>query len=230
MKHEQRTFDVENPNRTTPVSTEVSVDGIIYARETFYENGMVRSHEDGVERIEYYQSGSVAAFYDNFSGNEVKYYDQNLSPAEIAQNPYGATEYVSLGCNGSGDWNSGQIGIRFNQDGTLLNVGIYDAGQQKGRVLEIGEEGKVISHHDINQIEEPRKGLQDTHAPLREVSPQNRVDIYHDLSPTQARQTLTMGTRNGPPMVCVRGREIDYRRFRGERIFFQRLCFPLFSL
>ena len=207
----QATFDVENPNRTTPVSTEIFVDGIIYARETFYENGMVRSHEDGFDRIEYYQSGSVAAFYDTFSGNEIKYYDQNGSPAEIAQNPYGATEYVSLDCNGTGKWIAGQIGVRFNPDGTLLNVGIYDTGQQKGRVLEIGEEGKVVSHHDINQIELTREGLQDTHAPLRETNPQNRVDIYHDLSPTQARQTLTMGTRNGPPMVCVRGREIDYQ-------------------
>lgn len=207
----QATFDVENPNRTTPLSTKLSVNGTVEVQETFYENGMVQSHEAFWERIEYYQSGSVAAFYDNFRGNEIKYYDQNGSPEEIAQNPYGATEYVSLGCNGSGDWNSGQIGIRFNQDGTLLNVGIYDAGQRKGRVLEIGEEGKVVSHHDINQIESTREGFQELHAPLRETNPQNRVDIYHDLSPTQARQTLTMGTRNGPPMVCVRGREIDYQ-------------------
>lgn len=207
----QATFDVENPNRTTPVSTEVSVDGIVRVRETFYENGMVRSHGNESERIDYYQSGSVAGFYEGFDGLEIKYYDQNRSPAEIAQNPYGATEYVSMQCEGTGEWSSGQIGVRFNPDGTLLNVGIYDEAQQKGRVLEIGEEGKVISHHDINQIESTREGFQEFHAPLREVNPQNRVDIYHDLSPTQARQTLTMGTRNGPPMVCVRGREIDYQ-------------------
>lgn len=207
----QATFDVENPNRTTPVSTEFSVDGIVRVRETFYENGMVRSHEERGKRIEYYQSGSVAGFYDGFAGLEIKYYDQNLSPAEIAQNPYGATEYVSLKCAGTGEWSVGQIGVRFNPDGTLLNVGIYDDERQKGRVLEIGEKGKVISHHDINQIESTRAGLQELHAPLREVNSQNRVDIYHDLSSTQARQTLTMGTRNGPPMVCVRGREIDYQ-------------------
>ncbi len=204
-------FDVDNPSRRTPLSTAFLVGETVQARETFYENGVVQSHEEGVDRIEYYQNGSVAAFCDVFNNYEVKYYNQNRSLEEIMRNPYGATEYVSFLCQGNAEWNIGKVGIGFNPDGTLLNVGIYDAAQQHGHVLEVGEEGKVISNHDIYQIELRNEGFQEIHAPLRDVNHQNRVDIYHDLSSDKARQTLTMGTRNGPPMVCIRGREIDYQ-------------------